>query len=200
MYKAKKEVRFGNRADKYDNGFEGKFSIKFYQLLLQSINIPSNSKILDAACGTGELLKQMYNKFNISGYGIDIDERMVSVVKEKCPQMDIRQAKCDKIPFDYKSFDVITVCMAFHHFENRKGFINEAVRVIKYGGQIYIVELRLPEIIRKLVNNILYHFNVVVHFFTSNEIFSEFEKVGIQANGCFKKGLVQVICLKKAQI
>lgn len=200
MYKAKKEVRFGNRANKYDNGFEGKFIKKFYCLLLQNINIPSNSKILDVACGTGELLKQMYNKFNISGYGMDIDERMVSVAKEKCPQMDIRQAKCDKIPFDNKSFDVITVCMAFHHFENRNGFINEAVRVIKDDGQIYIVELRLPEIIRRFVNSILHHFNVVGHFFTPDEIFSEFEKVGIQANGYVKKGLVQVICLKKTQV
>ncbi|WP_425800605.1 class I SAM-dependent methyltransferase [Desulfitobacterium sp. Sab5] len=197
MHIIKREVRFGNRADKYDSGFEGKFLRKFYWLFIQNINIPSNSKVLDVACGTGELLKQMYNRFNILGYGMDIDDRMINVAKEKCPQMDIRQAKCDKIPFSNQSFDIITVCMAFHHFENRKEFINEVVRVIKDGGQIYIVELRLPEIIRKIANTIMYHLNIVGHFFTPNEISSEFEKVGIQADGCVKEGLVQIIRLKQ---
>ncbi len=89
--------------------------------------------------------------------------------------------------------------MAFHHFENRREFIYEAARVIKNGGRIYIVELRLPEMIRKFTNAIMRHLNIAGNFFTANEICSEFEKAGIQTDGCVKEGLVQIICLMQTQ-
>jgi ubiquinone/menaquinone biosynthesis C-methylase UbiE len=153
--------------------------------------------MLDAACGTGEILKRMDDKFEIDGYGIDIDYKMACVAKEKCPNMDIRTASCDTLPFEEKQFNGITVCMAYHHFENKVGFAKEAFRVLKQGGSLYVADLRLPKCIREAANKIMKHLNVVGHFYTTEEIAVEFEKYGFKYNGCVKDGRVQIIRLTK---
>lgn len=139
----------------------------------------------------------MNDKFEIDGYGIDIDDKMIHVAKEKCPNMDIRTGSCDALPFDEQQFDDITVCMAYHHFENKIGFTKEACRVLKQGGSLYVADLRLPKCLRELANTIIKHFNVVGHFFTPEEIIAEFKKYGFEYNGCVKNGRVQIIRLTK---
>lgn len=41
MDKSKKDFSFNKRAVKYDDGFEGKFSQRFYNILLQHIELES---------------------------------------------------------------------------------------------------------------------------------------------------------------
>ena len=197
MHNNKKEVSFGKRADKYDRGFEGRLSNKFYNTLLDFVQITPKSRILDAACGTGEILKRMDKKFHIDGYGIDIDSKMVRVAKEKCPYMDIRTACCDALPFEENQFDCITVCMAYHHFENKDGFAKEACRVLKQGGSLYVADLRLPGYLRKAINKILEHLNIAGCFYTTEEIAENFGKYGFKYDGCVKDGPVQIVRLTK---
>ncbi|MBN1217018.1 MAG: class I SAM-dependent methyltransferase, partial [Candidatus Lokiarchaeota archaeon] len=40
--------------------------------LVDVINLKENSNVLDIACGTGELLVRLVEKYNISGLGIDL--------------------------------------------------------------------------------------------------------------------------------
>ena len=197
MHNSKKEVSFGKRADKYDEGFEGRFLNKFYNTLMDFVQITSNAKILDVACGTGELLKRMDEKFEIDGYGIDIDDKMIHRAKKKCPKMDIRIASCDTLPFEEQQFDGITVCMAYHHFENKIGFAKEAQRVLKQGGSLYLADLRLPKYLRKVANGLMKHLNVVGRFSTLEEIAEEFEKYGFKYTGCIEDGRVQIIRMIK---
>lgn len=69
---ARKDVKFGKRAAKYDDEFEGKISQKVYQLVMESVELNSGDKILDMGCGTGTILYRLNNLYNIEGYGIDI--------------------------------------------------------------------------------------------------------------------------------
>lgn len=197
MHNSKKEISFGKRANKYDGGFEGRFLNKFYNTLMDFVQVAPKARILDVACGTGEILKRMDDKFEIEGYGIDIDDKMIRVAKEKCPMMDIRTGSCDALPFHEHQFDGITVCMAYHHFENKMGFAKEVERVLKQGGSLYVADLRLPKWLREVANGLMKHLNVVGHFFTPEEIAAEFKKYGFKYNGCVKDGRVQIIRLTK---
>lgn len=197
MHNNKKSVKFGKRADKYDRGFEGKFLNKFYDTLIDFVQVTPKFKMLDVACGTGEILKRMDDKFGIDGYGIDIDNKMVHVAKVKCPKMDIRAASCDALPFQEQQFDGIVVCMAYHHFENKAGFAKEAFRVLKQGGSLYVADLRLPKYLREIINGLMKHLNVVGRFFTPEEITAEFKKYGFNYNGYVKNGRVQIIRFTK---
>jgi ubiquinone/menaquinone biosynthesis C-methylase UbiE len=197
MHDEKREIKFGERANKFDKGFEGKFLNKFYEMMVDTIKVSPNAKYLDVACGTGELLSRMDKRKKIEGYGIDIDGAMIAVAKEKCPQMDIRVGKCDELPYEDGTFDAVSVCMAYHHFENREGFEKEAKRVLKKSGKIYIAELRLPMVVRTLWNALLRHKNIVAHIYSLEEIVENFKTYGFELDEYKQSGRVQIVCMRR---
>jgi ubiquinone/menaquinone biosynthesis C-methylase UbiE len=197
MHRKKLDFKFGKRASVYDESYEGKFSRRFYKLLLDNVDLKPKSKILDVGCGTGEILKRLSHQENILGYGIDVEENMVGIAKRKCPDMKIQISKSDYLPFTNESFDIIIACMAYHHFENRIGFAREAARVLKKGGKLYVVDPNFPAILRKVFNKILRHINTTGHFSDSNEICTDFASFGFGLSACIKNGYAQLFILEK---
>ena len=52
------------------------------------------------------------------------------------------------LPYVDESMDVVMACMAYHHFPDQEQFRNEAMRVLKPGGSLYISDPRFPLIVR----------------------------------------------------
>jgi ubiquinone/menaquinone biosynthesis C-methylase UbiE len=192
-------IEFGKRAEKYDAGIEGKFLKKFYDSMEQFVRLKSGDKLLDIGCGTGAILERFKNK-EIQGYGVDIDERMLQIAREKLPNMKFLPCGCDAIPYDDECFDEITVNMAYHHFDNKEGFSKECLRTLKKNGNLYIAELRLPFFLRKTINFMLKRHQIVGRFFSTEELKRDFEFRGFIYNGSMKDGKVQIIRLKKSCI
>lgn len=134
---------FAARAATYDDT-AGTVSQPFYRLLAETVTLPDGATLLDVGCGTGTLLKLLVAGRNIHAHGIDAEENMVQAAKEKCPEADIRVAPCDAAPYPDATFDVLTVCLAYHHFPNQAAFAQEALRLLKPGGKLYIAEPCAP--------------------------------------------------------
>jgi ubiquinone/menaquinone biosynthesis C-methylase UbiE len=175
-----KDIKFDKMAATYDEGFEGKASKKFYNLLLKQLEPCQGATILDVGCGTGTILKNLRDHTNINGYGIDTEENMIVEAKKKCPDMTIFVSDCIKTPFENNQFDIITSCMAYHHFADKQGFAKEASRIIKPGGHLYITDPRLPWIIRKPLNLALRIHKITGHFGTPKEIEKVFLEYGFE--------------------
>ena len=196
MHKNIKDIRFGKRALKYD-GFEGKMSRRFYRLLLEQVKLFPGAKVLDVGCGTGTILRKMADTCAIDGYGIDMAENMIAEAKRKCPDMNIQISRCEATPFENQTFDIITVCMAYHHFSDRTGFAKEAARIIKPGGYLHIADPRFPFIVRKTMNGIFRLFNVAGYFNTPQELFEHFKECGFASDGFVIDGYAQAVKLTK---
>jgi len=195
MHKKVKDIRFGKRASKYDS-FEGKMSHRFYRLLLEQVKLFPGASVLDVGCGTGTVLRKMADACDIDGYGIDMAEKMIDEAKCKCPDMNILISRCEATPFENQTFDIITVCMAYHHFSDRIGFAKEAARIIKPGGCVYIADPRFPFVVRKTMNGIFRLFNVAGHFNTPQELYEHFSEYGFAPDGFAFDGYAQVVKLK----
>ena len=194
--KDKTDMKFDKRAASYD-GFEGKLSGKFYKSLLAQVQLSPKDAVLDVGCGTGALLKQMANTCEIEGYGIDVEEQMVLVAKKQCPSMSISVASSENTPFADNTFDVITACMAYHHFSDQKGFAKEAARILKENGRLYIADPNFPFVIRKTANGLTKLFRVHGHFESSQETGNTFREYGFVIEKTIKDTYVQVVTLKK---
>ena len=192
-----KSTFFGRRATKYDSGLEGYLSQPFYKLVLSSFQNRDSTAVLDVGCGTGALLQLIDKHNNITGYGIDAERNMVSVARKKLPHMKFVKARCEDMPFSAESFDAITVCMAFHHFSNRKGFAKEAARVLRKGGLLYIAELNLPELVRTPLNLLFKTLGVNGKFFSAQEISSFFSRYGFSLRSVDSDRYAQVVVLCK---
>ena len=151
-FEDKSRESYKQKADNYDKTFDGKFTVKFKELLLEEITIEANDSVIDIACGNAKFLEMLSNEYDIKGYGIDISEKMIENAKQRCPDMTFETSSCEHTLFENQMFDVVTVCASYHHFSDTIAFAKEMNRILKPKGLIYIVEVYLPLIIRAIVN------------------------------------------------
>ena len=197
MAKKPKDFDFSKKAAVYDEGVAGKASQRFYNLVVREAELQPGARVLDVGCGTGALLKKLVDKYNIIGYGTDIEVKMIEEAKNKNSEMNFQIASCDNLPFDDMEFDAVVACMAYHHFENKDGFGNETARVLKPGGVLYIVDPRFPWLVRKTMNGVLRLIRVVGEFNTPQEIEKRFAGYGFTGIGSAVDGYAQVAKLQK---
>lgn len=197
-FSEKSRDSYNQKAEDYDNTFDGKFTVKFKELLLGELKIEPKCSILDVACGNGTFLKMLSNKHGIKGYGIDISEKMTEVARRKCPDMIFETSGCENTPFENQMFDVITVCAAYHHFPSVERFAKEANRLLKPQGMLYIAEVYYPFIIRAIVNPFVPLSKAGdVKFYSPMEIKNNLEAFGFEQVGFKKAGHVQIISMRK---
>jgi ubiquinone/menaquinone biosynthesis C-methylase UbiE len=196
MSKEVKDFNFEKAAAKYDERV-GKGSERFYRLLLGQVKLLPGMNVLDVGCGTGAVLRRMADVCEINGYGIDAEENMITEAKRKCPDMSIQISRCEDTPFDDQYFDVMTACMAYHHFADTAGFAKESARLLKPGGRLYIADPRLPFIVRKILNGFFRLINVAGHFNNPQELFALFDKYGFKPDGFAIDRYAQVVILQR---
>lgn len=194
---SKRDFKFDKLASRYDTSIEGWVSQRFYNLLMSQLFLAPGAKVLDVGCGTGALLQRMADRFRISGYGIDSEENMIAEACKKLPDMNIRLAKSEAMPFEERTFDALTVCMAFHHFADRGGFATEASRVLKAGGCLYIAEPCLPMPLRRVLNAILHCIGITGRLYSQRGILRFFSGYGFRMEAVARDGFAQLVVLRK---
>jgi len=197
MSRNKKDFDFSKRAASYDEGLEGKLSKRFYTLLQNEVKLDEGMRVLDVGCGTGALLKYLCEKRNIDAHGTDADANMIAVAKRQCAACSFTQSPCENMPFSDGYFDVLTACMAYHHFSDKAGFAREAARVLKPGGVLYIADPKFPYVIRKLLNGASRLLRVTGEFLTAQEIADRFSGYGFEFSGAGYDGYAQVVKLTR---
>jgi len=107
-------------------------------------NPSSSPRILDVACGTGELLQQMIQTHPSVEYtGIDLSGPYLKYARKRHPELSdisLMRANAEEIPFRDNYFDAVTSVYLMHELPRdvRKRVIQEMLRVTKPGGLIVV--------------------------------------------------------------
>ena len=197
MRKELRDFDFSKRAASYDKGLKGRVSKRFYNLLEREMIIKDGMRLLDVGCGTGTLITRLCATRSIEAHGIDVEINMIDAAKQHFPAGTFRLAPSEKIPYPDESFDVLTACMAYHHFHDKAGFAQEASRTLKSGGCLYIADVRFPLLVLKTLNGLARLFRVVGEFFTAQELTIRFAEYGFQLNGMAMDDYAQVVSFVK---
>ena len=127
----------------YDKGLLGKFLFNIIYRTTDEIKIKKNSRVLDAGCGTGNLLYILERKnLNLKLYGIDSSEKMLKIARKKAMTADIRNISVMNLDKKFKKnyFDYIFSVDAFHHFPNREIVMKSFHRILKHNGKLIITD------------------------------------------------------------
>lgn len=139
-------VELGNRIKKdelkrYSKGSKTSFNLK----KLEAASEPEQSsdsevELLDLGGGTGELAR--YLPQNLKVTVADPSEAMLKQGREKLFKQQVEHVLADgaDLPFADNSFDYLTISDALHHFREVEPALSEALRVLKPGGKLYILE------------------------------------------------------------
>jgi ubiquinone/menaquinone biosynthesis C-methylase UbiE len=149
---------FNKWAASYDGSFLGKLALGVQKRILPYLKDADFDSLLDIACGTGVLLKEVEDRFaktnqTIKLAGIDLSPRMLDIAKRTLgEEVDLREGEADGLPWQAKSFDVVTCTNAFHHFPEPAAVLSEVKRVLTPGGLFIIEDIWLPPFFRQIAN------------------------------------------------
>lgn len=107
--------------------------------------VDEGSAVLDIGCGTGRLCSQLADK-NVHYTGVDISKEQLTKAQQTCPAGEFWQATMTKLPFENQRFDTVFMIASLHHVmtnEQRQQAVNEALRVLKSGGNLYVTVMGL---------------------------------------------------------
>jgi len=107
------------------------------------LNLDLNGKcILDAGCGVGTLAKSIRSKFHAKVSGCDASElRIKEAQRESNGMIDFFVADLTNLPFGEAQFDVIFIRFVLEHTLSPRNIIHEAIRVLRPGGKLVIIDL-----------------------------------------------------------
>ena len=110
--------------------------------LIELVKINKNNFVLDVACGTGVVTKQIQKKISKLGYvvGIDTSTTAIKIAKkwnEKNKNLDFVNIDAENFTFS-KKFDIITCQYALFFFPNAQKALKNMKNSLKKSGKIGI--------------------------------------------------------------
>ena len=139
----------------YDSTFEGRFTARYRQKILELFESPDGGKVLDVGCGNGSLLSAIRHKYGVEAYGIDISPNMIEECRKKYNGIRFEVSTGEEIGFADKTFDAVTICCVLHHLHDPQNFFSEAHRVLKHGGILIVGEPWNPFPVKQIMDYIL---------------------------------------------
>lgn len=99
----------------------------------------SGTKILDIGCGYGSLAAVLASKKAVVT-ALDNDDHSLALAKKFLinKKVSLERGRAEKMPFPGNSFDIVFLFDVIEHVQKPKIVINEAIRVLKPKGLIYI--------------------------------------------------------------
>jgi len=111
----------------------------------------SLDKIVDVACGTGDMMDFWKNRAERSGIaigeiiGVDPSNGMVDVARKKYPKFNYHISKATEIPLEDASADILSITYGIRNVVEREAALQEFNRVLKKEGLVVILEFMKNE-------------------------------------------------------
>ncbi|HQS66895.1 MAG TPA: bifunctional demethylmenaquinone methyltransferase/2-methoxy-6-polyprenyl-1,4-benzoquinol methylase UbiE [Sulfuricurvum sp.] len=108
-------------------------------------------KIVDVACGTGDMMGYWKRRGDIKGIaiseivGVDPSEGMVNVAREKFPDFTYHIAPATQLSCEDASADIISISYGIRNVVEREAALQEFNRSLKSGGLVVILEFMKNE-------------------------------------------------------
>ncbi|MEM4325888.1 MAG: class I SAM-dependent methyltransferase [Candidatus Pacearchaeota archaeon] len=122
--------------------------------VLSRVKIKNNSVILDAGCGTGNLLYMLSKNKTLKLEGVDINRNMLTEARKKLgDKIRLRLMKIEDLK-DKNKFDYVFCTEAFHHFQDQKKVMKNFYSSLKRGGKLVLLDIDFGRIFNFVFNKL----------------------------------------------
>lgn len=115
---------------------------------VRDILLKKDARVVDLACGTGDLLVALEREAGRQLIGSDFCHPMLAGAKSKLARMNLKstllEADALSLPLPDASVDLITIAFGFRNFANYRAGLVEMRRVLRTGGALAILEFTQP--------------------------------------------------------
>jgi len=142
--KRKAHEEFCGWAETYDTHWLNRHLFEpAHRLLMEEVEPLRPGRLLDVGCGTGELIRRLAGR-GWRTVGLDLCEPMLRRAHYKLDGLADRVrftvGDSEHLPFESRSFDVVTCANSFHHYPHQEAVVREFRRVLRPGGQLLLLD------------------------------------------------------------
>jgi len=110
-----------------------------------SERIQADSRILDVACGTGDLALTLFETTGAEVFATDFCRPMLTIAAAKVgTRVTLVEGDALRLPFAEGMFDAVTIAFGLRNLASVKGGLTELYRVLKRGGSLAVLEFSRP--------------------------------------------------------
>ncbi len=106
--------------------------------LYRRVRLASRESVLEVGCGDGLITREMAEICRGRVMGVDIDPQMVQIAKEAPGRVEFQIADAHSLPFEKKSFDLVTAHWVMLWLEHPQKALKEFHRVLKPDGTLLL--------------------------------------------------------------
>jgi SAM-dependent methyltransferase len=129
-------VSFIVGADAYDR-FMGRYSMHLAPQLADLAGVDAGQEALDVGCGPGALTGELVGRLGPSAVAaVDPSESFVAAAHERYPEVDVRRAAAEELPFADQTFDATLAQLVVHFMTDPVRGLGEMGRVTRKDGVV----------------------------------------------------------------
>ena len=106
------------------------------------------ARVLDVACGTGDLALTLFESTDALVVGTDFCRPMLELAAQKALKLEAAipfvEGDALSLPFRDDSFDGVTIAFGLRNLSSTDGGLRELLRVLKPGGKAAVLEFSKP--------------------------------------------------------
>ncbi len=114
---------------------------------LQQAIASDNARVLDVACGTGDLALVLSDRSDARIVAVDFCRPMLTIAARKArlaPRISFLEGDALRLPFVDGSFDAATIAFGLRNLASVEDGLRELRRILKPGGQVAVLEFSKP--------------------------------------------------------
>jgi demethylmenaquinone methyltransferase/2-methoxy-6-polyprenyl-1,4-benzoquinol methylase len=110
--------------------------------------IPARGRVLDIACGTGDLSLTLFEITGAKVFGSDFCRPMLDLARKKSSRAGIPFTEGDalNLPFATNAFDAVTIAFGLRNLASVEDGLAEMFRVLRPGGFLAVLEFCPPSL------------------------------------------------------
>ena len=129
-------MSFAVAAEAYDR-FMGRYSAPLAPVFADFADVSSGQHVLDVGCGPGALTAELARRAGPSAVtAVDPSESFVQAIEERHPDVTVRHAKAEALPFPAETFDAVLAQLVVHFMDDPVAGIAEMARVARPGSMV----------------------------------------------------------------
>ena len=129
-------MSFAVAADAYDR-FMGRFSVPLAAVFAEFAGVAPGQRAIDVGCGTGALTAELIQRLGRDAIAaVEPSASFFASMRERFPEVDVRQAPAERMPFDAGEFDIAVAQLVVHFMADPVAGLREMARVTRGSGVV----------------------------------------------------------------